>query len=293
MKNFLVPERNGEIKKQKNIYTYRDNSKSGEPIVFETVASSIINADEKYEKAKGINPGTESHIGCSVESLRTKQERDFQMFIVNVLEKDGITWKEYAEQEEKNIFDNYSEMLDLTLEILKDKKILDIGADKCLFAGYCAKYGISTDVYSIEGSEESYDSEETKKALWSDEIRNIVEGKTKRALAQRLPFEDGSFELVLNNSAMPGRDKEQFGDLTMEEDLDRSYDEIIRVLKPGGEARLAPFDANEDDEYFGKWAIETRKKLEQLLVCEDVDIKLEKMEDGKYRIVIKKLEYAH
>lgn len=293
MEKIFSSEKSASVEKPKSIYTYRDNSDPERPVVFETVAGGILEADERYEKAKGADPKMQPQIGCSIESLRARQEKEFQSFLTDVVEKEGMSWQQFAEQEEKNTFEDYCEKLGLDQRILKDKKMLDIGADKCLFASYCTKHSISENVYSLEGSDESYMDEEIKKAIWPDGVRQSIESKTKRSLAQSLLFEDESFELVLNNSAMPGRDKEQFGKLTMEEDLDKSYDEIVRVLKPGGQARLAPFDANEDDEYFGRWAKATREKLAQLSARRDLDVRLEKMEDDYCRIVITKLEHTH
>jgi SAM-dependent methyltransferase len=282
--------------KPKNIYTYRDNSNPEKPIVFQVATDSILKADELYEKETGVDPRKNSSIGCSVESFLEKQQKEFQKFLENEVEKKGLTWKEYAEQEEKSTYENYLQKLGLSKQSLKNKKILDIGAGNRMFASYCMKHGVSAEVYSVEGRSEDYIDKKIEEEIWPDEIRNEVEKITVRTLAQKMPFEDNSFEIIVCNSAMPGRDKEHFGELTMEQDLDKSYEEIVRVLKPGGEARLEPLEPDEDNEIYGHWAKATKRKLEDLGKRDDIVVEIEKIEDPKYdlyRVIIKKTEFPN
>lgn len=53
-----------ELKK----YTYRDNSAGGK-IIFECVASDILEADKLYEEETGKNPEKQPHVGCSIEKV--------------------------------------------------------------------------------------------------------------------------------------------------------------------------------------------------------------------------------
>lgn len=53
-------------------YTYRDNSAGGR-IIFECVATSILEADKMYESAAGKNPEKQNHVGCSVEKIEDNQ----------------------------------------------------------------------------------------------------------------------------------------------------------------------------------------------------------------------------
>lgn len=291
MKELLTSNENSSAEKIKNIYTYVDDSNENEEIVFEITAKDIQEANEKYKKETGNDPVEQPNIICRIESLLDREKKEFNKFLVDVIEKRGITLAEFGEQEEKQTYENYLERLNISEDLLKNKKILDFGSDKCFFASYCAKKNINNEVYSVEGGNESYADKEIKKVMWSDQIRNAVEGKTVKALAQKLPFKSESFELILCNSAMPGRDKEYFGNLTMEEDVNSTYNEIVRILKSSGEARLQPFDANEDDEYFGKWAKATKKKLAELSEKENIQVVMERMEDGEnlFRVIIKKI----
>jgi len=288
MRELLTPNENSSAEKVKNAYTYYDDL--GE-IVLETLACSQSEADARYKKETGRDFEKESKISCRIDSLREKEEKEFRDFLTNVIGKEGISLAEFGEKEEKQTYEHYLESLNISEDSLKNKRILDLGADKCFFASYCAKNGINNEIYSVEGGDESYMEKEVKKIIWSEQIRSAVDGKKVKALAQRLPFENESFELILNNSAMPGHDKEYFGNLTMEEDADKAYDEIVRTLTLGGEARLQPFDANEDDEYFGAWAKVTKKKLAELSERENVRVTMERMDYGEnlFRVIIKKI----
>jgi|GEM_PF-943587 len=275
----------------KNVYTYRDNSDPEKPVIFETISDSILKADEAYAKETGNDPQKQAHVGCEVESLLEKQKKELADFITNVLEKEGLTFKEYAEREEKSVFEDYLKKLGLNERALKDKKMLDIGADKRLFASYCLKHGISREAYSVEGGDDDYIKSKIRDALWTEEIRKAIEEKSVKALAQKLPFTDESFELILNCAALPGRNKEYFGGLTMEEDVDLSYEEIVRVLKSGGEARLESFEDDESDEFFGDWCKATKRKLEELAKRGNIEIEMQKSREndaGCWRIIIRK-----
>jgi hypothetical protein len=50
-------------------YVYCNNEISGRPIVFECDAFDILEADDLYEKALGVKPERQNHIGCSVIKL--------------------------------------------------------------------------------------------------------------------------------------------------------------------------------------------------------------------------------
>lgn len=270
-------------------YIYRDNSLPDQPIVFETLAEGIIQADGKFLKEIGKDPARESSIGCTVEDLLEVEKKEFEKFQKEYLEKERITLAEYGEQAEQRTYQAYMEALGLGNPALVGKKILDIGAHNAFFASYCLKHGISDTAYSVDGGEESYTDQQVKKAIWSEQIRSSIEEKTKKALMQDLPYKDGEMNLVIIVAALPGRDKEFRGALTMEQDVNQSYDEIIRILAPGGEARIAPFYDDENDEYFGEWAKATKRKLQELAHIDSLTINFEEMgEEGDKRIIIRK-----
>ncbi len=46
-------------------YVYYNNEISGRPVIFECDASSVLEADDLYEKAIGVKPEKDGHIGCT------------------------------------------------------------------------------------------------------------------------------------------------------------------------------------------------------------------------------------
>jgi 2-polyprenyl-3-methyl-5-hydroxy-6-metoxy-1,4-benzoquinol methylase len=290
MEQYTEPSEGAVKEKPRKRFTYHDNSLPDRPVVFETFAEGILQADGKFMKEKGVDPARESNIGCVVEDLLEIGKKDFEKFQNEYLAREGITLAEYGKRAEEETYRAYCEDLGLTESMLVGKKILDIGSAKSFFASYCLKQGISDTVYSVDGGESSYTDQEVKKAIWSEAVKNGVEGRTKKALMQALPYEDGSFDVVVILAALPGRDKEFRGELTLEQDIDRSYDEILRVLAAsGGEARIASFSGDEDDEYFGEWYKATKKKLEELSQKEGIEVIFEDIpEQEGQRIIIRK-----
>jgi hypothetical protein len=67
------PELQGLAEKEKlRKFVYRDNS-ADRKVIFECVASGILEADKMYEAATGKNPEKQNHVGCSVEKIEDNQ----------------------------------------------------------------------------------------------------------------------------------------------------------------------------------------------------------------------------
>lgn len=226
---------------------------------------------------------------------------NFNDWIRSTVEKSGITWKEYAQRYEKEGFEDYLKSLGLDQQELKGKKILDLGAGDRSFAAYCLKNGISDQVFSVEPGGESYADHMAKKEIWTEQQKKAIDEKTVKALQNSLPFEKESFDVLLSNAAMPGRDERFRAGLSMEEDLSRSYEEIVRVLAKGGEARLGPFFEEKDNDLkepwqkaIRDWEIATKKKIVELSKRQGLQVEVQRIEnkmDGEYdffRINIKK-----
>lgn len=288
MEKLVVGEGAAQEKPRKR-FTYYDNSLPDRPPLFETFAEGILQADSKFIKATGIDPARAPYIGCTVEDLTEIEKKEFERFQKEYLEKEGVTLAEYGERVEEQTYQAYMEALGLTEAALASKKVLDIGSAQSFFASYCLKHGISDTVYSVDGGESSYTDQEVQKAIWSEQVKSGIREKSKKALMQDLPYKDGSFDLVVILAALPGRDKEFRGELTLEQDVDRSYDEIVRLLSLRGEARIAPFFGDENDEYFGDWFKVTQKKLRELSHIEGITVDFEEIpgEEGQ-RIIIRK-----
>jgi ubiquinone/menaquinone biosynthesis C-methylase UbiE len=176
-----------------------------------------------------------------------------------------------AQKYEINTFKEYLDNLGLTKNDLIDKKILDLGAGLRMFAGYCIKNKINTNIYCVEPHPERSvpEQEEFLKKLWSDELRKKINSKTVKAFCSSLPFNDESFDLVTLHCFVPGMDPFSINPnkaeiIIMEKDINQSFDEICRVLKKGGEARMYPFYGKKIEPYALTWKQMIDKKLSQI-----------------------------
>jgi SAM-dependent methyltransferase len=144
----------------------------------------------------------------------------------------------------KRSFDNLLENLGLEEPELHEKRILDIGAGERYLAAYCEKTGINSDVFSVEPNLgiSSYNSGFVKKN-WP-EIDKAIGEKTVVAKREALPFEDESFDLAINHAALPGKIYFKNGNYAlMEEAIKSSFNEMMRILKSGGEAIIFPLES--------------------------------------------------
>lgn len=128
-------------------------------------------------------------------------------------------------------FKEYVRNLKLSPEDL-NKKILDIGSGAGNFAKWASEHEGGKNIYSVD----KYNAETS--------TPNIVRGE-----ANKLPFKDGSFELVISNNSMPSL--LYFEDKTQSKinprykhdphkNMNEGLSEMLRVLKSEGEIRLAP-----------------------------------------------------
>ncbi len=119
-------------------------------------------------------------------------------------------YESHPSEKSSRIFNAYLQDLGLSIDFMQDKRILDVGALKGAFASEAKKYGIA--VTSLDRT---------------DRGQLTTEGFVLGS-AQRLPFADESFDLVVARAA--------FHDLNVE--TKRFVHEARRVLKPGGELRI-------------------------------------------------------
>lgn len=172
-----------------------------------------------------------------------------------------------AEKMETKYYEEYLDDLGLIEDALKDKHIVDIGAGTRIFAGRCARTGVASEVFSVEpnvGTTYPYE-EKVMRALWSKEIRKHIDSRTVRGLRDDLPFKDATIDVVLVHGAMPGSEASLDNEVDMmRTEIDRSFAEIMRVLKPKGEARLYPFYTNEHHSYRTPWKEAIDQVLERL-----------------------------
>lgn len=149
--------------------------------------------------------------------------------------KDGQTYIYTDKYPLLSGYARYVSELGLTARDLK-KSILDIGAGRAEFAKFVRDSGINDNVVNLDLSKAaaSHSSEKEQYVL---------------ARAEKMPFRNESFELVISNASMPGNG---IAILSEEEGEDRvRLEEMWRVLKPGGEIRCAhvPLDESGPREY--------------------------------------------
>lgn len=138
------------------------------------------------------------------------------------------------------VLDEYLADFGLKRKSLAGKRILDAGAGLRQFAADCGEVGIM-DVWSVARDSvdwlmtkermaqvEKLNSESEWLALWRE-----VEKKSQAGLFQSLPYAGESFDLVLSHNGVTQA-------FELEAEMAGAFAEIVRVLKPGGEAYFFP-----------------------------------------------------
>lgn len=126
--------------------------------------------------------------------------------------------RNYDKGDEKLAFERYAEDLFLDENALDGKKILDVGSNIPLFRGYLEGKYPETKVISID-----------------QEFNTSLD---VQALAEHLPFQDNSFDLVVAHSSLTG--------WSIYENIEQILRELIRVLRPNGEIRIGPIMIDDD-----------------------------------------------
>jgi ubiquinone/menaquinone biosynthesis C-methylase UbiE len=142
-----------------------------------------------------------------------------------------MKFERFNDQEQLKISDEVKtqlENLGLTIDDIKGV-ILDVGSGEAEFAREIKKF-TDADIISID---------DTKSDNTSYDV--IV------ADARNLPFEDEKFDKVISHASIPnvfiGMYSEEFSELSTAEikkSIHKSFREMLRVLKPGSNAVMAP-----------------------------------------------------
>jgi ubiquinone/menaquinone biosynthesis C-methylase UbiE len=133
--------------------------------------------------------------------------------------------------------------LGLSVESLKEKSVLDIGSGGARFAEGAKDENINTKIISLDPKYSLPKNLKLKITGGEDTTMKRVKEKQLPivvGLAESLPFSDKSFDLVIANCSVPYYQPDK--NLKA-----KSISEIIRVLKPGGEARITMVVKDDED----------------------------------------------
>lgn len=139
---------------------------------------------------------------------------------------------------ELRVYNSYLRNLGITPDDLRDKHILDVGAERRYFASHVLREKLTDTIFSLDPRVTARSEDEK---LWKEidaEMQEKVRARTVRARGQAIPLKDESMDLVLANcfsrSEHAGRSEEAE---LMQKEIEDLFDEFVRVLAPGGEMR--------------------------------------------------------
>lgn len=251
------------------------------------------------EKSAGKKKGIDIEPPATDEGKRKKQQRR-----INNRRTFGIYKTSNAPE---TTIDEYVNALGLELDKLKGKLVLDIGAGQFLkFAREAsADHGVQVisinpelafstgKFFELSKAEAAAEKEEDPQREESigphlDKVVDMNAGLLRRyakesgqpavaAYVQELPFADKSFDCEVSLNGVPGYLPE------FQEEYDKAFSEVIRTLKPGGEARFFPIDENIYEADYFKTLLDKLKK-------DGHSAKLEMVVDKRMRLVIRKKE---
>ena len=154
---------------------------------------------------------------------------------------------------DQKIFDLYTKDFNLSLEDLRNKRILDAGGGSDpQFVNYLLKNNITDKAFSMDGSifmkktEKNLYAWDDNEELFADyvEKRKAEEGaKYVRGVGEEMPFRADSFDLIISR-AVPFYD------------LDKFYDNALYSLAPGGKLIVGPFFEDDEEDMENKEIVE-------------------------------------
>ncbi|MEK7546064.1 MAG: class I SAM-dependent methyltransferase [Patescibacteria group bacterium] len=126
---------------------------------------------------------------------------------------------------------------------MRGKAVADVGAGSRMFGAHVLREGLTDRMYSIEPDVAGAFPEEQEQLArtLSPDLKEKLDAMTFEAGRQALPLQDASVDLLLNHGAMPGSERLEHQDFEeIRKEISDALDEVVRVLTPGGEARLFP-----------------------------------------------------
>jgi len=149
--------------------------------------------------------------------------------------------------------EEYEQALGISRERLLGKKVLDVGSGGGSFLRECAKLGIDAigidpvyaSVFGVNMLGRPYKIDILKSETVS--LANKYGAKIVAGVHEALPFKEDTFDFVLGCYSSVAYAAQNYADLKQREQaVKRMVEETIRVLKPGGEARIT-LSANNSD----------------------------------------------
>lgn len=169
---------------------------------------------------------------------------------------------------EREEYDKYLENLGLDPVDLRGKKILDAGAGERYFAAHLLREKIADEVFSLEPFIAPVnDQARLWKKKTDPEIQKQLNARTVRAFNQAMPLKSESIDLVLVNCFPVLKPYGKNTEKEMGEEVEKMFDEFVRVLSPGGELRYFPLRRLAEpwrDRPASVWRREIMEKLSRL-----------------------------
>ncbi len=235
-------------------------------------------------------------IGSKLKSAKEKEPVN-----KSYSKNDGRRWIELVVRESEETVSLYYNNLGLTDEMLSQKNsVLDIGAGMADFAAHCKANKINDNVISLDLQQEDQPGiVDAQKMYFGEKIYEHVKNRTITGKMEEIPCEDESFDLIVGHTAMPGVYYHSDEIEEMKKGISNSFNEIMRVLRHGGEARMFPLTDDQEGESeirkkFQHQAIKQKlSELQKTGICqvlteEVIDPETKKITREK-RIVIRKI----
>lgn len=144
----------------------------------------------------------------------------------------------------------YEEVLGIPVQWLNFKRVLDIGSGEGVFVQVCSELGI--DIVGIGPIYGSIFGKGHNDFVDDEHLRWIARSLSRQdrpvgviaAVNEALPFKDETFDYVLGSRSSIEKASVNYPDPEQRElAVRKMLEEIVRVLKPGGEARVTCLEA--------------------------------------------------
>lgn len=139
---------------------------------------------------------------------------------------------------------DYQRELGVNVKSLKGKAVLDVGAGYGIFQEECQEIGISAIAL-----DPSYRNPERGGDRFESHLKVAQNRRSKiSGVNETLPFKENSFDMVLSNCSSFHYLYYNYPRLCRRYEMAKQmFEEVIRVLKPGGEARICEVRQRSDD----------------------------------------------